>query len=88
MSWGGRIVAALLLAVAAVAGLLAYTDRRDDKAEQRGIDKQVAAEIGRANQEIATRRVTDAHFDSHDARALCGDYGLDWVFENGKSLCR
>lgn len=67
---------------------LIYLGRREHAAEQRGVDRQVAADIAKANQNIATRRETDAHFDSHDARALCADYGLDWVFEDGKSFCR
>lgn len=75
-------------AFVAVAGFIFYLDRREDAAEQRGVDRQIAADIAKANQNIATRRETDAHFDKLDARALCGEYDLEWVFENGKSFCR
>lgn len=61
---------------------------REYAAEQRGVDEQVARDIAKANQEIATRRETDAKFDSQDARALCDSMGLEWVLENGKSFCR
>jgi len=88
MSWGGKILAAILLVAASVVGVLGYIDHRDRVAEQRGVDRQVAADIAKANQTIATRRETDAHFDSRDARALCADFDLEWVFEDGKSFCR
>lgn len=83
-----RYAIAAGIAFAAIVASIVYLDRRDEAAEQRGVDRQVAADIAKANQNIATRRETDAHFDSLDARALCADYGLDWVFEDGKSFCR
>lgn len=83
-----RYAIAAGIAFAAIAACIIYLARRDEAAEQRGVDRQIAADIAKANQNIATRRETDAHFDSHDARALCADYGLDWVFEDGKSFCR
>lgn len=83
---------ARLIAIASVvAGILAivlYLGHRENVAEQRGIDQQVARDIAKANQEIATRRETDAKFDSQDARALCVSMSLDWVFDDGKSFCR
>lgn len=81
-----------LIAVGAVvAGILTivlWLGLRDEAAERRGMEKEIARRIARANQEIATRRETDASFDSMDARAHCLDAGLDWVFEDGRSLCR
>jgi hypothetical protein len=56
-------------------------------AELRGVDKQIAAEIAKSNQNIAERRSTDAHFDKYDAAAVCHDFGLQWVFADGKSHC-
>jgi hypothetical protein len=55
---------------------------------QAGIDKQTAADIAKANQEIATRRVTDDKYNKMDAAAVCKQFGLDWVFTDGKSECR
>lgn len=80
-----------ILAAAAfvtVAGFIFYLNNREDAAEQRGVDQQVARDIAKANQEIATRRETDAKFDSQDARALCISMELEWVLEDGKSFCR
>lgn len=81
-----------LIIIAAIVGtilaILFYLGHREDKAEQRGVEQQVARDIAKANQEIATRRVTDAKFDSQDAHALCDSMGLEWVFEDGKSFCR
>jgi hypothetical protein len=88
MSWAGKALAGLLLICAALAGVVGYLDHRDDKAERRGVDKQVGLDIAKANQEIATRRERDATFDKMDARRHCLDVDLEWVFENGKSFCR
>lgn len=79
---------AVLAVVMTILAIVLYLGHREDKAEQRGVEQQVARDIAKANQEIATRRETDAKFDSQDARALCDAMGLTWVFENGKSLCR
>lgn len=81
------IIAALALG-ALVAGGLLWLQARLSDAERRGVDKQVAADIAQANQNIAERRETDAHFDKMDAAAVCRDFGLEWVFEDGKSFCR
>lgn len=83
-----RYIYAAAGGIGAIVAILIYLNIREDAAEQRGVDRQVAADIAKANQNIATRRETDAHFDKLDARALCADYGLDWVFEDGKSFCR
>ena len=83
-----RIVLTVIAGVALTAGLLVYLDGREDAAERRGVDKQVAADIAKANQEIATRRERDATFDKMDARQHCLDAGLAWVFEDGQSFCR
>ena len=83
-----KYLLAALAAIVIVASALAYLDRRDDAAEQRGVDKQIAVTIAKANQNIAERRETDAHFDKFDAHALCDEYDLEWVFEDGKSFCR
>jgi hypothetical protein len=74
--------------VVAILGIVLYLGHREDVAEQRGVDQQVARDIAKANQEIATRRETDAKFDSQDARALCTSMGLEWMSEQGKSFCR
>ena len=79
---------AAFAAIGFIAAFVLYLDRRDDAAEQRGVDKQIAADIAKANQNIAERRETDAHFDKMDAAAVCSDFGLEWVFEDGKSFCR
>ena len=73
---------------AMIGGVVLYLNHREDAAERRGIDQQVARDIAKANQELATRRATDAKFDKMDARAFCLDAGLEWVFDEGKSLCR
>jgi hypothetical protein len=83
-----RIIIAVIAVAVAIGGIILYLGHREDAAEQRGVDKQVAADIAKANQEIATRRETDAQFNRLDAHALCIEYGLEWVFEDGKSLCR
>lgn len=83
-----KYLIAFLCALGFVAGIIVYLDHRDYEAEQRGVDKQIAADIARANQEIATRRVRDAQFDKNDARQHCLDAGLEWVFLDGKSFCR
>jgi hypothetical protein len=83
-----KYVFAGLAALALVASVFYWLQQRDHEAEKRGVDQQVARDIAKANQEIATRRVTDAKFDSQDARALCLSYGLEWVSEQGKSFCR
>lgn len=79
---------AVALVVAAIFAIVLYLGHREDAAEQRGIDQQIARDIAKANQEIAKRRETDARFDSKDARALCDSMGLEWVLEDGKSFCR
>jgi len=83
-----RYVFAAAGGIGAIAAIIIYLNIREDAAEQRGVDRQVAAEIAKANQNIAERRETDAHFDKFDARALCDEYGLEWVFEDGRSFCR
>ena len=83
-----KYLIAFLCALGFIAGLIVYLDHRDDAAEQRGVDKQIAAVIAKANQNIAERRETDAHFDKMDAAAVCSDFDLQWVFEDGKSFCR
>lgn len=81
-----------IVAIAAIVGtilaIVLYLGHREDAAEQRGVDQQVARDIAKSNQEIATRRETDAKFDSQDARALCLSYGLEWMLIDGKSICR
>lgn len=79
---------AAVAAFVAVAAFTFYLNTREDAAEQRGVDRQVAADIAKANQNIAERRETDAHFDKLDAAAVCREFGLDWVFEDAKSFCR
>ncbi len=83
-----KYVFAALIAATLLGAGAAYLDHREDAAEQRGVDQQVARDIAKANQEIATRRETDAKFDSQDARALCLSLELEWVLEDGKSFCR
>lgn len=83
-----RFLFAAVSGIAATAAIVIYLTMREDAAERRGVDKQIAAEIAKANQNIAERRETDAHFDKFDARALCDEYGLEWVFEDGRSFCR
>lgn len=83
-----KYIFAGLIALGLVGGVIAYLNHREDAAEKRGVDLQVARDIAKANQEIATRRETDAKFDSQDARALCLSMELEWVFEDGKSFCR
>jgi len=53
-----------------------------------GINAQVAADIAKANQNIATRRETDASFNSMGAAAVCKQYELKWVLVDGKSQCQ
>lgn len=81
----GLGIAALIVAMIG-AGMLWMTTR-EKAAERRGADQQVARDIAAANQNIATKRETDAKFDSQDAHALCNSYGLDWVQREGKSFC-
>lgn len=90
MSWLAKPIVGLVLICALLAGIVGYLDYRDDAHEQRGVDKQVALNIAKANQEIATRRARDATFDKMDARQHCLDAGLEWVFVDaeGKSFCR
>lgn len=77
-----------LAGFALISGVIVYLNQREDAAEKRGVEQQVARDISKANQEIATRRATDATFDKMDARKHCLDVKLDWVFEDGKSFCR
>lgn len=81
-----RIIAVAVVA-AAILGIILYLGHREDVAEQRGVDQQVARDIAAANQNIATKRETDAKFDSQDARALCDSYGLKWMQRDGESFC-
>lgn len=83
-----RYVIAALIIGSIVAGGLLWLQTSLSNAEQSGIDQQVARDIAQANQNIAERRETDAHFDKMDAAAVCRDFGLEWLFEDGKSLCR
>lgn len=80
------VLAALVVGV--IFAIVLYLGHREDEAERRGIERQVARDVAKANQEIATRRETDEKFDSQDARALCLSMSLDWVLEDGKSFCR
>lgn len=77
-----------LIALSLIGGVAAYLDHREDAAERRGVDQQIARDIAKANQEIATRRERDATFDKMDARQHCLDVDLEWVFLDGKSFCR
>lgn len=77
---GALIYAGALFAV--------WMSAQEEAATQRGVDQQIARDIAQANQNIAERRETDAHFDKMDASAVCRDFGLEWVFEDGKSFCR
>jgi hypothetical protein len=80
------IYAAVAAAVAAIAGVW-YAKQQYD-AEQRGRDIERAKVAAQSNQNIVTRRQTDATFDKMDAATLCRDAGLEWVFDDGKSFCR
>jgi hypothetical protein len=82
-----RIIAITAL-VGVIFAIVLYLGMREDKAEQRGVDKQVAADIAKANQELAVKRERDAKFDKMDARAFCLDGGFEWVFEDNRSFCR
>ncbi len=77
-----------LIGFAVIGGVVAYLNHREDAAEQRGVDQQVARDIAKANQELALKRERDAKFDKMDARDFCLDAGLEWMFEDGKSFCR
>lgn len=74
--------------VALIGLVMLWLDNREQAAVQRGVDEQIARNIAKSNQEIATRRATDATFDKMDARQHCLDAKLDWVFIDGKSYCR
>lgn len=82
-----KIIAYVAVAIVVIGSIAGYLAKLTHDAEQRGIDKQVAADIAKANQNIAERRETDAQFDKLDAAAVCREYGLQWVFSNGKSEC-
>lgn len=82
-----RIIAVVAL-VGVIFAIVLYLGMREDKAERRGVDKQVAADIAKANQELAVKRERDAKFDKMDARQFCIDAGLEWVFSDDKSFCR
>ena len=77
----------VIAAVIILGAIGAWYAKQLHDAEQRGIEKQVAAEIAKSNQNIAERRATDAHFDKYDAAAVCREYGLKWVFADGQSHC-
>lgn len=79
---------AAVLVVSSIFAIVLYLGHREDAAEQRGIDQQVARDIAKANQEIGEMRIRDAKFDKMDARQHCLDAGLEWVFENDRSFCR
>lgn len=83
-----KYVYAALIGASVIAAAIAYLKYQENEAERRGAEQQIARDIAKANQEIATRRETDAKFDSQDARALCVSLELEWVFEDGKSFCR
>lgn len=76
------------VAVAVIGAALLWLESREQAAVQRGVTEQVSRNIAKANQEIATRRATDATFDKMDARQHCIDAGLEWVFESERSFCR
>jgi type II secretory pathway pseudopilin PulG len=83
-----KYVIAALIFGSLIAGGLLWLQKSLSNAEQAGVDQQVARDIAQANQNIAERRETDAQFDKMDAAAVCRDFGLLWVFEDGKSFCR
>lgn len=80
------IYAAIAFAVIALVG--GWYAKQQYDAEQRGAAIERAKVAAQSNQNIATRRETDATFDKMDAAALCRDAGLEWVFDDGKSFCR
>lgn len=80
------LIQVAIVAVLAITALV-YQEKWRREGILAGIDKQKAAEIAQANQNIAARRETDAHFNKLDAAAVCRDFGLEWVFADGKSEC-
>jgi hypothetical protein len=80
------IYAAVVFAVIAIAG--GWYAKQQFDAEQRGREIERAKIAAQSNQNIADRRKTDATFDKMDARQLCLDSGLEWLFADGKSFCR
>lgn len=84
----GKIASGAIIVVIIGLVVFGWLESRSAKDVQKGIDKQVAADIAQANQNVAERRVTDAQFDKHDAADVCHDFGLEWVFIDGKSQCR
>lgn len=82
-----KIIPYVALSIAIILAITGYLYQRDQTNIQKGIDKQVAADIAKSNQNIAERRETDAHFDKLDAAAVCREYGREWMFSNGKSEC-
>lgn len=82
-----KIIIYAAIALAVVGGFWGYLEKLKHDAEQAGINKQIAADIAKANQNIADRRKTDAQFDKLDAAAVCKQFNLEWVFIDGKSEC-
>lgn len=82
-----KIIASIIVAIIMGGGLWIYFERRDAAKVQEGVNKQVMADAAKANQNIATRRATDATFDKYDAADVCRQYDLTWVFADGKSHC-
>jgi hypothetical protein len=80
-----RYAVIVAIAVAIIGG---WYGKQQYDAVQRGREIERAKVAAQSNQNIAERRKTDATFDKMDARALCIDAGLEWVFDDGKSLCR
>jgi hypothetical protein len=82
------LMAAVAVMVIIGGAVFVWLDARERAAVERGVQEQVERDISKANQEIATRRATDAKFDKMDARQFCLDAKLEWVFESGQSFCR
>lgn len=76
-------------AIIVAGGALWYFWAQHDAAKvQEGIVRQQQMDAAQANQDIATRRATDATFDRMDAIAVCRAFGREWVPDAGKSYCR
>lgn len=84
----GRIIAPVLIAIIIGCGAYLYVAHRDAANVQKGVHQQVIRDVSQANQDIATRRATDATFDKNDAHAMCDFWKLEWVYDNDKSYCR
>jgi hypothetical protein len=83
-----KLIAYVACAAIVIGSAVAWYASEQHAAEERGAAIERAKVAAQSNQNIAERRKTDADFDKMDARALCIDAGLEWVFEDGKSFCR